>query len=137
MKNYLNKEGLKKTDEAWIVIDMDEWSSEQITQIYEWSKSKENYGLAVSNPMFEFWLLLHFEDGTKIASAKECLERLKRHLPEYRKGIDIRKFTSEIIHNAVRRAKQRDNPMCVDWPRAIGGTTVYRLVEKLIISGDY
>src|SRR5688572_19331781 len=53
MKNYLNMEGLKKTDEAWIVIDMDEWSNEQITQIYEWSKSKENYGLAVSNPMFE------------------------------------------------------------------------------------
>lgn len=132
MKNYLNKESLKKTDEAWIVIDIDEWSNEQITQIYEWSQSKENYGLAVSNPMFEFWLLLHFETGTNLASSKECLERLKRHLPEYRKGIDIRKFTSDIINNAIRRAKQRDNPRCVDWPKTIGGTTVYRLVEKLL-----
>ncbi len=132
MENYLKLEGLKKTDEAWLVIDKDQWSFEQIEELFEWSKSKENYGFALSNPLFEFWLLLHFEDGNKIANANECLERLKRHLPEYRKGIDSRKITHEMIHIALRRAKQRDNPMCVDWPKIIGVTTVYKLVEKLI-----
>ncbi|HEV2523771.1 MAG TPA: RloB family protein, partial [Gammaproteobacteria bacterium] len=123
---------LKETDEAWLVVDMDQWSIEQIGQLFAWSQLKENYGLALSNPMFEFWLLLHFEDGNKVTSANECSERLKRHLPEYKKGIDIRKFTVEAIHNAIRRAKQRDNPPCTDWPKTMGVTTVYRLVEKLV-----
>lgn len=132
MKSYLKIEGLKKTDEAWLVIDRDQWSVEQIEQLFEWSQSKENYGFALSNPKFELWLLLHFEDGNKITNANEYLERLKRHLPEYKKEIDIRKFTHEMVQNAIRRAKQRDNPQCIDWPRTTGGTTVYRLVEKLL-----
>jgi len=134
METYLKTEELKQTDEAWLVIDMDQWSAEQIGQLFAWSKRKENYGLALSNPMFEFWLLLHFEDGNKIGNANECLERLKRYLPGYKKGIDFRKFTHETIHSAIRRAKQRDNPKCIDWPKTIGGTTVYRLVEKLFPS---
>ncbi len=132
MENHLKIEDLKETDEAWLVVDMDQWSLEQIGQLFKWSQLKDNYGFALSNPMFEFWLVLHFEDGNKIASINECLDRLKRHLPGYKKDIDIRKFTAETIHNAISRAKQRDNPPCADWPRAIGATTVYRLVEKLI-----
>jgi hypothetical protein len=132
MENFLREEGLKKTDEAWIIVDLDQWSPEQIGQIFKWSQSKENYGFALSNPLFEFWLLLHFEDGNKIASSDECMDRLKDHLPVYKKGIDIRKFTLRSIYDAIRRAKNRDNPPCKDWPRAIGGTTVYRLVEKLL-----
>jgi hypothetical protein len=132
MEKYLKIENLKKTDEAWLVIDMDQWSTDQIKQLFSWSQSNENYGLALSNPTFEFWLLLHFEDGKKISSANECLDRLKQYLPGYKKGIDIRKFTPEVIHNAIQRAKQRDNPPCMDWPRTIGVTTVYRLVEKLV-----
>jgi hypothetical protein len=136
MENHLKREGLKSTDEAWLVIDRDQWSVEQIGQLFEWSQRKENYGFALSNPMFEFWLLLHFEDGNKITNASECLNRLKRYFPEYKKDIDIRKITHEAIHNAIRRAKQRDNPPCIDWPRAISGTTIYRLVEKLLM-GSY
>jgi len=132
MKRYLKIEDLKKTDEAWLVIDMDQWSSDQIEPLFEWSQSKENYGLALSNPTFELWLLLHFEDGRKVATTDECLNRLKKYLPEYKKGIGIRKFTIETIHSAIQRAKRRDNPPCVDWPRTVGVTTIYRLVEKLI-----
>ena len=137
MENHLKVEGLEETDEAWLVIDMDQWSNEQIGELFEWSQLKENYGFALSNPMFEFWLLLHFENGNNIGNANECLDRLKRYLPEYKKDIDTGKFTDKAIHNAVQRAKERDNPKCKDWPRMVGGTTVYRLVEKLVFDEEF
>ena len=49
-----------------------------------------------------------------------------------RSGIDARKITRQGIEDAIRRARLRDNPPCADWPRAIGGTTVYRLIESIL-----
>lgn len=92
--------------------------------------------LALSNPKFEYWLLLHFEDGDGIASPRDCSERLKRRLPGYEKGIDARKITRDRIDVAIRRARQRDNPPCADWPHVLGGTTVYRLVENILQRGS-
>ena len=87
---------------------------------------------ALSNPNFEYWLLLHFENGARIASSRDCNDRLKRHLPRYDKGIDASMITRERIEEAIRRAKLRDNPPCADWPRATAGTTVYKLVENIL-----
>ena len=132
MQDHLKKEALKKSDEAWLVVDKDQWTNGQLAQLNGWSQAANNYGFALSNPKFEYWLLLHFEDGTGIASSQDCSDRLKRHLPDYDKGIDPRKFPRQTIDEAIRRAKQRDNPPCPDWPRSIGGTTVYRLVENIL-----
>ena len=132
MKAHLKKEALKETDEAWLVVDKDNWTDEQLVQLHEWSNGADNYGFALSNPKFEYWLLLHFEDGAGIATARECSDRLSRYLPDYDKGIDARKFTRERIHKAIDRAKVRDNPPCTDWPRTMGSTTVYKLVESIL-----
>ena len=131
MKTWLQKNALKDSDEAWLVVDKDRWPGEQLSELHTWSQQKENYGFALSNPKFEYWLLLHFEDGKGIQSSAQCSERLKKYLPDYNKGICISKLSKENIADAVRRAQQRDNPLCADWPKNIG-TTVYRLVEKLI-----
>jgi hypothetical protein len=75
--------------------------------------------------------LLHFEDGKGIANSQECLTRLKRHLPNYKKDIDGKKITLELIKNAIARAKQRDTNRSTDLPQ-IWSTTVYKLVEKIM-----
>ncbi len=74
--------------------------------------------------------MLHFEDGKGVANSQQCTTRLKQYLPDYDKGIDIRKITQEMIDDAVERAKARDNPPCQDWPRK-PGSTVYKLVESI------
>lgn len=131
MKKHLRETKLRNFDEAWLVVDKDQWTDEQLTKLHAWSQEQDNYGFALSNPKFEYWLLLHFEEGTNISSSRECSERLNRYLPEYQKGIDARKITQDMIYAAIRRAKERDNPPRSDWSRATG-TTVYRLVERLI-----
>lgn len=130
MNAYLHEESLKDYDEAWLVVDKDSWTDEQLTQLHQWSQKRNNYGFALSNPKFEFGLLLHFEDPTGVTSAN-CIEKLNHHWPDYDKGIDLRKITLDHVSEAIRRAKQRDNPPCTDWPRATG-STVYRLVERIL-----
>ena len=131
LKDRLKGADLSPSDEAWLVVDKDKWTDDQLAQLHAWSQEADNYGFALSNPKFEYWLLLHFEQGTGIGSPRECSDRLKQHLPNYDKGIDSRKFTPDRIKEAIDRAKARDNPPCADWPRAFGSTTVYKLVEKI------
>lgn len=130
MNTYIKKENLKPSDEAWLVIDKDHWEEHQLDELHKWTLKKDNYYFALSNPNFEYWLLLHFESGNKIVSAQEYTTRLKKHLPNYDKSIDAKTFTNEKIYTAVSNARQRDNPPCTDWPRN-PGSTVYKLIEKL------
>lgn len=132
MTDHLETERLKPSDEAWLVVDKDQWTDEQLKQLHEWALQKEHYGFALSNPKFEYWLLLHFEEGTGITSSRDCTNRLKRWLPDYDKGIATRKISPSNIDDAIRRAKKRDDPPSSDWPRSPGQTTVYRLVENIL-----
>jgi len=130
LDDYLKEERLKPTDEAWLVVDKNHWPDEQLHILYTWSTKKPNYGFAVSNPKFEYWLLLHFEDGDNVADSRDCSARLRRYLPDSDKSICTRNITSSMIDDAVRRARQRDNPSCSDWPRTTG-TTMYKLVQNI------
>lgn len=135
MTDYLKKSALRKSDEAWLVVDNDSWTQEQLMQLHAWSKKSENFNFALSNPKFEYWLLLHFEDGNGLTSSDDCSNRLEKYLPNYTKNhrsINTRTFNTTSIETAIARAKKRDTPPCVDWPQTIGGTTLYKLIEKLL-----
>jgi len=134
MEANVKKEGLRPSDEAWLVVDRDHWTEGQLDQLDAWAQKRANRGFAVSNPNFEYWLLLHFEEGKGVAAPQRCSERLKRHLPDYDKNFDPRRISRQQIDHAIRRAKHRDTPPCVDWPRNPGRTTVYRLVENILNS---
>jgi hypothetical protein len=133
VREYVRKESLKKFDEAWVVVDKDFWPEEHLTELHGWAQSRENFGFALSNPKFEYWLLLHFEDAKGVAKGEDCNKKLAKYLPDYNKHVDGRKFTREKIQSATDRAKKRDIPPCADWPRK-PGTTVYKLVEKILES---
>jgi len=134
MKNYIKKMPLLKTDQAWLVMDKDQWTDQQLGQLFAWSKESDCYGFAVSNPSFEYWLLLHFEDGNEIGSKRDCLNRLKRYLPHYEKQLEQYLITIVMVNKAIKRAELRDKPPCIDWPRSSGNTTVYRLIERILSS---
>lgn len=132
MTDFLEREGLRQTDEAWLVVDRDCWTDEQLHRLNDWSRLRHNHGMALSNPSFEYWLLLHFEDGLGVRTLRECVDRLRRWLPSYDKGFDRYKICQDQIEAAIRRAKTRDKPMVEDWPRDFGQTTVYRLVDRIL-----
>lgn len=130
IKACIEEGSLRSSDEAWVVIDKDNWAEEHLVMLFEWSKKSENYGLAMSNPKFEYWLLLHFEDGYGISNGNECSVRLKKYLPEYDKSFDPRNITKIMIDKAIARAKKNDNLSCEKWPLKTG-STVYRLIQRI------
>lgn len=130
LDDYLLKEQPAEPFEAWLVVDKNNWTEEQLRPLQDWQLKKPNHGLAVSNPCFEIWLLLHFDDGKGVSSSRDSVRRLKKHLPNYDKHVDGSKFSQGRISDAIRRVQQKDTPTCKDWPRGTG-TTVYRLVKNI------
>lgn len=132
MEEYISKNGTRKGDRHWLVLDKDNWSDDKLQKLYEWSIAKSNRGLAVSNPQFEYWLLLHFEDGNDISNKTECLNRLGNHCQSYNKSnLPVHRFNITNVKEAIQRAKSKDNPQCEKWHETTG-TTVYRLVEIIL-----
>ncbi|MFN3429922.1 MAG: RloB family protein [Candidatus Sericytochromatia bacterium] len=78
-------------DTAWAVFDGDEHRHSDPKGWAEAHRLAEKAGvrLAVSNPSFELWFLLHFEDQFAPLDAAGAIGRLKRHLPRYKKGLAL------------------------------------------------
>lgn len=130
INHEIAKRGLALSDEAWVVLDRDSWTDEQLSEIARWAEQDERYNLAVSNPQFEFWLLLHLEDGHGVQSRRECETRLRRALPSFRKNrVECDKFCPH-VEIAIDRAREKDHGR-EDWPDKTG-STVYRLVERIL-----
>lgn len=136
MKKYLKGNRLGKSDQAWLVVDKDQWNDDELAALHDWAQQDAHYGFALSNPCCEYWLLLHFEKGDGIKNKDDCIRRLKKHLPDYQKDISTTRFTASTIRDAIERAQKRDNPPCTDWPRRPGGATVYKLVEQLLAASQ-
>ena len=113
-------------DEIWCVVDVDEFDLDSTIRTARRSGIK----LAVSNPCFELWLLLHHEDcRTSLPGFKSALGRLQKYVPNYDKArLDFAFFTSG-VPKAVIRAKALD-PSGIQYKRN-PSTGMWRLVEKM------
>ena len=74
-----------------MIIDTDRWKN--IPKIIEACNELENMFVAVSNPCFEFWILLHFDYTTKLfgtSGDSPCMDLIKNNLKvfieDYEKG---------------------------------------------------
>lgn len=94
-------------DEFWCVFDV-EWprNHPDLKEAIE-SGRREGIELAISNPCFELWLILHFQDHTKW-SVNEDVRRLRRQLDgSTDKGLDAAKYMP-LFADARRRASELD-----------------------------
>ncbi len=154
LKNERKKSGNRKNDEFWGIIDRDNWQTNQninfddlITQF----KTEKNFFIAISNPCFEIWYLLHYVDlkdlpeDTLIELFKNnCVSNNKNFIDLFlgemrsiyrKKEIGYNKYISpkelgDLIYLAIERAKELDESNS-EYPKTLG-THVYKLVEKLI-----
>lgn len=128
----IKDEGLNKSDEAWLVVDRDEWSPADLDELDRWQAGDKRFGLAVSNPSFELWLLMHFENANGAATKAIVKQRLATHIPGYDKGVPTSKIDRVAIENAIAAAKQKDSPPTTTWPQSPPATTVYHLVQRIL-----
>ena len=137
---------LKPSDKLWVVIDRDKqsWEEKTMESIAKQCSQKEIL-LAVSNPCFELWLLLHHKS---IESFSENFqEKLLNNKKVNQNKTFIQKYLEEVVggynprnpetvdfmpyvKKAVERAKRQDIPN-ERWPNYLG-SRVYQLIEQLL-----
>jgi hypothetical protein len=87
--------------------------------------------LAISNPCFELWALLHFQDQQAHIERGKVQHLCATHMPRYEKKLDYEILRPK-YSNAVKRAEDLER---LHESRGTAGanpsTTVYRLVELI------
>lgn len=133
-QNHEKKLG-EKYDQIFCVFDRDEHPN--YPQACRQAKTAK-FTCAVSNPCFEYWLLLHFSDsrapyartGDRTA-AQNCERELKKHRPDYAKG---QKGLFGQLLPRLPEAKVRAERIWADAQRTgeeNPSTRVYQLVDYL------
>lgn len=94
-------------DETWCVLDVENPTENPLFN-QSIDKARANQiKLAVSNPAFEYWLLLHFSETSQpFADASHLIVALRKYLPKYAKNADIFSAVFERTHAAIKRAKK-------------------------------
>jgi len=89
-------------DQVWCVLDVDEFEFREAISIAH----KARINLAISNPCFEIWLLLHLLDATApISGATGALRALKGVAPAYDKTKLRFDDFAKGVPDAIRRAQ--------------------------------
>ena len=87
--------------------------------------------LAVSNPCFELWLLLHFRESPGAQHRRHLQRKLKKFLPGYDKHFDF-ELVADRVDQAVKRAGRLDQQARRMGEPFLNPTTgVYRLIESI------
>lgn len=115
-------------DAVWCVFDIDD--HQKLPHAVQMARDN-GIDLAVSNPSFELWLLLHFHKSPGMQHRDRIAEMLRVHLPRYDKHVNYRDFAAG-YSDAVNRARQLDAlARQVDEPGRNPTTGVYRLTESI------
>jgi hypothetical protein len=89
-------------DEVWCVCDVDDFDLTGAVQL----AARNDVRLAVSNPCFEVWLLLHFEGCTAAMAGYEQLRRrLAKHIADYDKDPGPFERLRPGVRPAIERAQ--------------------------------
>lgn len=124
------REGDKRLgyDAVWCVFDIDEHP--RLHDACQQAQANE-IELAISNPCFELWALLHFQEQNAPLDRGQARQLLKNHLPRYDKELPFEQMDAHYAE-AVRRAETLDKRHNdINESGANPSTSVYRLTESI------
>jgi len=138
----------KKTDEFWLIIDRDHWETIHkinFDKLVADCNKEDNFFLAMSNPCFEIWLIMHLKDineyneeevGLLLENASKSSK--KNHIDVVLGDLQGRGYNKRpnpeiflpLTKTAIERAKKLDNTNA-PYPKTLG-SHIYKLIEKLL-----
>ena len=146
LNDYKNQYELEADDELWLVVDKDRWTEAMLSRVATECSQEVAMHMALSNPCFELWLILHLRD-ISLESEEEkikMLENLKetKNADAYLKrklrallgsyqesNYDADKLVLQVA-DAIARAEDLDKDKSARWPQGLG-THVYKLAKSI------
>ncbi len=139
MQHEMNRMSLREKDEAWLVLDRDRWTDAQLQPLLDWvadGSAGIRRGIALSNPKFELWLLLHFEPVTGSVSAHGIDGRIATHFHAYVKhipaGFPTRIQVDKAIENGLALNGTEFHPLS-----QCPGTGMVTMAKQLLATGGH
>lgn len=120
----IRDQNVESFDEVWCVFDLDDFDVTPAVVL----AGRAGIHLAISNPCFELWLLLHFEKHTAvIAGYDDARRRLRKHVAGYDKHCGAFEQYRAAVPTAIERAtalapagaEHRHNPATGVWQLAM------------------
>lgn len=147
LNDYKSQYELEADDELWLVVDKDRWTEAMLSRVATECSQEVAMHMALSNPCFELWLLLHMEDAVSLPpeEQKQWMEnrrksknadpylkvRLRQKIGSYHESSYDALTLIVHIENAIERARALDKNPTDRWPQTLG-TRVYLLAESVM-----
>lgn len=121
-------------DAVWCVFDVEcPHLNPTFNQAVQ-TADQHNFLLAISNPAFEFWYILHYEYTTRAyANGGEVKDHIRRYIPGYTESMPVFNRLIESTDIAYQRAKKLagNHPQVgIRFPNP--STSVFLLVKELV-----
>lgn len=147
LNDYKSQYELEADDELWLVIDKDRWTEAMLSRVATKCSQGIAMHMALSNPCFELWLLLHLEDAASLTpeeqeqwmenrrKSKTAAPFLKVHLRQKMGSYHESNYDAPTlikhVEEAIMRARALDKNPADRWPQTLG-TRVYLLAESVM-----
>ena len=105
-RKQAKKEKIKVSegDTVWCAFDVDENTNEALQSAVRMAE-KNKIQIALSNPSFEIWFLLHYIFQRSELTTQEAIAKLKEFIPDYTKNMLVYGFLKDKLETAIERAK--------------------------------
>ena len=115
-------------DSVWCVFDVDDHP--HVADAKQMARDNDIH-LAISNPCYELWLLLHFRESPGMQPRNKLQRTLKSHVPNYDKHVEYSTYSAG-YEQAFSRAKRMDESAENEGDSGRNPTTgVYKLTELM------
>ncbi len=126
-------------DVICLIVDRDknDFTEEQYMYVQD-TCLKNNIQLYVSNPFFEFWLLLHFNGvlsfkGRSIENDSEIKKAIEKELKKVLHGYKKERYDAQTLIGRIDSAIENEKEFCEKIPelKNVLGSNVGKLIEEL------
>jgi hypothetical protein len=118
-----------KYDSVWATFDVDEHP--HVSEALQMAK-RNGVNVALSNPCFELWLILHLRDAPGIIHRHAAQAMLKKFVANYDKNVDYEVYRIG-YEKAAERARRLDERAAeVGEPGRNPTTGIYKLTETIV-----
>jgi hypothetical protein len=118
-------------DSVWCVFDIDKHPN--VADSKEMARDN-GIDLAISNPCFELWLLLHFRDYPGMQSHTKIQKMLAEYVPGYNKHDDYETYSASYPQAVARASKMDKDAENAHEPHCNPTTGVYILTELISVT---
>ena len=124
---------------GWLVFDVDMWKEHTLAHVCQQALQCD-LGVAVSNPCFELWVLLHHQDLGEPDLAELAGLQTSRRSQELKRrlrasgGVNDLVLSLEVVMAACARARALPGEVTGRWP-GFPGTFVHKLIQDLLEAG--